>query len=115
MSVGEEEEKTEKDQLQKFAKMRMQKATHHTPFLYEAMATIHMTTSNSLGAHFPSHGIVANQKHPFNGDHWNDSVKFPSHVFPVTSTRIVPKCIHSKIMLAQTMNCFALDNGKTHW
>jgi hypothetical protein len=46
--------KKEKDQLQNFAKFRVEKATHHATFLYEAMAMIVMATLSSLGSYLPS-------------------------------------------------------------
>jgi len=101
MSTGTRERKTEKDQLQKFAKMRMQKATHTPPSYMKKMPTIHMATSNSLGAHFPSHHLTAYQKHQFNGDHWHGTIKFLRRVFPDASTRKRTITRPFKIMMAQ--------------
>jgi hypothetical protein len=61
-ACGESGRKKEKDQLQNFAKFRVEKATHRTPFLYEAMATIHMATSTSRGAYFPLPHLATSQR-----------------------------------------------------
>jgi hypothetical protein len=69
----------------------VEKATHRTPFLYEAMATILMATSTSLGACFPSIHLAVYPTRPFNGDHSLGSVEFPRLVFHVAWPSSVPK------------------------
>jgi hypothetical protein len=89
--------KKEKDQLQNLAKFRVEKATHHTPFLYEAMATIHMTTSTSLGAYFSSPHLAAYPTHPFNGNHSHGCIKFPRCIYFMSlGPAVYP--MHSKII-----------------
>jgi hypothetical protein len=51
----------------KFCMLSVQKATHCTSFLYEAMAMIRMATSTSLGACFLSIRLAVYPTHPFNG------------------------------------------------
>jgi hypothetical protein len=63
----------------------------HTPFLCEAMATILLATSTSLGACFPLIHLVVYPTRPFNGDHSLGSVEFPRHVFHVAWPGSVPK------------------------
>jgi hypothetical protein len=77
--------------IAKFCKFRVEKATHRTPFLFEAVATIHMATSTSLGTYFPSIHLAMYPTCPFNGDHSLGSVKFPRHVFHVAWPGSVPK------------------------
>jgi hypothetical protein len=83
--------KKEKDQLQNFAKFRVEKATHRTLFLYEAMATICMATSTSLGAYFPSPRLAVYPTCSFNGDHLHGSIELLRHKFHVAWPASVPK------------------------
>ena len=68
-----------------------EKATHHTPFLYEAMVTIHMATSTSLGASFPSIRLVVYPTCPLNDDHSLGNIEFPRRVFHIAWPSSVPK------------------------
>ena len=74
----------------KFCKFRVEKATHRTPFLYKAMATIHMATLTSLGICFLSICLAVYPTHPFNVDHSLGSVEFPRRVFHVA----LPGSVH---------------------
>ena len=67
----------------KFCKFRVEKATHRTPFLYEAMATIRMAMLTSLGAYFSSPRLAAYLTRPFNGGHSHGSIEFPRRLFHV--------------------------------
>jgi hypothetical protein len=75
----------------KFCKLRAQKETHHTSFLYEAMTMIHMATSTSLGTCFLSIRLAVYPMRPFNGDHSLGSVEFLRRVFHIAWLGSVPK------------------------
>ena len=89
--LAEEVEEERDRSTAKFCKFRVEKATHPSPFLYEAMATIRMATSTSLGAYFPLIRLAVYPTHPFNGDHSLGSVEFPRRVFHVAWLGSVPK------------------------
>jgi hypothetical protein len=77
------------------------------PFLYEAMATIRMATSTSLGAYFSSICLAVYPTRPFNGNHSLGSIELPMRVFHVAWPGSVPKVLKNIGNTTATMvaNC----------